>query len=346
MKFYIGLDVSLQDTSLCVVDEQGKVICEEKVPSDPESLMTTIEQMRLTTVERIGLEAGPLAPWLYHGLFDAGHPVVCVETRHMNSALKAQNIKTDRHDARGIAQMMRLGWYKPVHVKSHEAQRIRLLLTNRQCLMRKRISLDNEIRGTLKAFGFKIGRATAKTFPARVYELLAQDPSLLSYVEPLLRVREALQAEFAGLDRAVRHLAKTDEIIGRLMTIPGVGPVTATTFKATIDNPHRFKRSQNVGIHLGLTPRRYASGEIDRTGGITKCGDHMMRATLYEAANVLLTSAKPSWLKAWGLRLAKRSNSRVARTAVARRLAVIMHRLWVDGTVFELRKPSLADGNV
>ena len=169
-------------------------------------------------------------------------------------------------------------------------------------------------------------------------------PELIAAVEPLLKAREAVERQIADLDRKVMRLARSDAQVRRFMTAPGVGAITALCFRVTIDDPTRFKKSSSVGAYVGLTTRRYASGEIDWTGRISKCGDAMLRSYLYEAANVLLTRvAKWSVLKAWGIRLAKRSGLRKAKVAVARKLAVILHRMWIDGTEFHWSSKEVAE---
>jgi transposase len=238
---------------------------------------------------------------------------------------------------------MQAGWYKEVRVKSYDSHAIKALLTSRALLVKIKRDIENQIRGLLKNFGLVIGRAKQNTFTLRAGDLLDDRPELAAAIEPLLQAREAVGRQIVELDGKVRRLARTSAPVRRLMTAPGVGPITALCFLATIDDPARFGRSRNVGAYLGLTTRRYASGEVDWTGRISKCGDAMLRSYLYEAANVLLTRvAKWSALKAWGMRLAKRSSLRKAKVAVARKLAVILHRMWVDGTDFNWSSQEVA----
>jgi transposase len=284
---------------------------------------------------RIGLEAGPLSQWLFSALAEAGLPVICVETRHMRAVLKAQINKTDRNDARGIAQMMRAGLYRPVHVKTLRSQKLRMLLTHRKLLQSKAIAIENDLRGTLRNFGLKVGIVGKLKFEARIRELVKSLPDLTVLIEPLLIVRRVLREQTAILHRRLLAIVKDDEVCRRLMTIPGVGPVVALTFRATVDVPERFRNSRAVGAVLGLTPAKYQSGEINRSGAISKCGDEMMRVMLYEAAQILLMrSTKWSWLKAWAMKIARHRGMKKAIVALARRLAVIMHRIWIDGTEF------------
>lgn len=334
MEHYAGLDVSLKETSVCIVDRAGRVVREVKVATEPEAILAILADEAFT-IRRIGLEAGPLSQWLYSELAKAGLPVICVETRHMKAALSAQVNKSDRNDARGIAHMMRVGLYRPVHVKTLASQKRRMLLTGRQLLQAKALDIESDLRGTLRNFGFKVGMVGTVKFEARIRELVADHSDLVAIVEPLLIARKVLREQLGVLHRQLLAAVRHDEVCRRLMTMPGVGPVVALTFRVTVDVPGRFTRSKAVGAIFGLTPRRHQSGEIDRTGGISKCGDAMMRTTLYQAAQVMLTRTnKWSWLKAWGMKIAKRRGMKRAIVAVARRMAVIMHRMWVDGTEF------------
>ena len=338
MEHFAGLDVSVNETSVCVVDDTGRIVREVKVASEPETLLAVLKTGAYR-FKRIGLEAGPLSQWLFSALAEAGLPAICVETRHMRAALQAQINKTDRNDARGIAQMMRAGLFRPVHVKTILSQKLRMLLTHRKLLQSKAIAIENDLRGTLRNFGLKVGMVGTVKFEGRIKELVADIPDLAGMVEPLLIVRRVLREQIAVLHRRLLAIVKDDAVCRRLMTIPGVGPVVALTYRATVDVPARFRNSKAVGAVFGLTPARYQSGESDRTGAISKCGDGMMRVMLYEAAQILLVrTAKWSWLKAWAMQIARRRGMKKAIVALARRLAVIMHRIWVDGTEFSWSK--------
>jgi transposase len=250
----------------------------------------------------------------------------------MRAVLQAQINKTDRNDARGMAQMMRAGLYRPVHVKT---LRRRMLLTHRKLLQSKAIAIDNDLRGTLRNFGLKVGVVGALKFEARIKELVENLPDLAELVEPLLIVRRTLRQQIGILHGRLLAVVRTDDVCRRLMTVPGVGPVVALTYRATVDVPARFRNSKAVGAVFGLTPSRYQSGEINRPGAISRCGDEMMRAMLYEAAHIMLVRVvKWSWLKAWAMKIARHRGIKKAIVALARRLAVIMHRIWVDGTEF------------
>ena len=319
MDHFAGLDVSVKETSVCIVDDTGKIVREVKVASEPEALLAVLKNP-VYHFRRIGLEAGPLSQWLYS-----------VETRHMQALLKAQINKTDRNDARGMAQMMRVGLYRPVHVKALRSQKLRMLLTHRKLLQSKAIAIENDLRGTLRNFGLKVGMAGTVKFETRIKELVGNSPELAALVEPLLVVRRVLREQLVILHRRLLAIVRDDEVCQRLMTTPGVGPVVALTYRATVDVPARFRKSKSVGAVFGLTCSKYQSGEIDRSGRISRCGDEMMRVMLYEAAQSMLYSKKWSWLKAWAMQIARR---RGMKKALARRLAVIMHRIWVDGTEF------------
>jgi transposase len=334
MEHYIGLDVSLKQTSICVVNQMGSTVREGVVDSDPEAIAAFVKSKAPGTV-RIGLETGPTATWLWTELKRLGLPVICIDARHAKAVLKMQINKSDRNDAAGIARIMQTGWFKEVRVKDLDSHSVRALLASRALLVTIKRDLENQIRGLLKNLGLVIGRAKFNVFEVRADELVAGRPELVAAVRPLLEARKAIEQQVGDLDRKVLKLARYDAQVRRFMTAPGVGPITALCFKATIDDPTRFKRSRSVGAYVGLTSRRHSSGEVDWSGRISKCGDAMLRTYLFEAANVLLTRV-PKWsaLKAWGLRLAKRNGLRKAKVAVARKLAVILHRMWIDGTEF------------
>jgi transposase len=325
----------LNETAICVVDEHGIVIREAKVPSEPEAISTWLADLSLD-VFRVGLEIGGLARWLYAELRSTGWPAICIDPRRLRGLTKTMPIKTDRNDARAIAQVMRVGWYSIVHIKSGVSQEMRMLLANRKTLLIKQIDIENEIRGTLRVFGLKLaGRITRTSFEERALDLVADKPRLMAMLRPMLAARAALSQQYAVLHKMVLDIIRSEPTCRRLMTVPGVGALTAITYLTTIDDPARFQHSRDVGAHLGLTPRKYASGEIDRNGGISKCGDALLRATLYQAALALLTRTQRwSTLRAWGMAVAKRRGLRRAVVAVARKLAIVLHRIWADGSEF------------
>ena len=334
MELYVGMDVSLKETSICVVDDDGKIVCEGTVISQPEALAEFIKT-NAVKAKRIGLETGPTTTWLWHELRRLGLPVICIDARHAKAALSLQINKSDRNDAVGLARIMQTGWYKEVQVKSLACHEVRAVLNSRAQLVKIKRDLENEIRGLLKNLGLVIGKAGGNVFRRRVEDLAGEQLLLQEAIRPLLAVREIVRREIADLYRKLLTLARTEEESRRLMTVPGVGPITALAFRSAIDEPTRFQRSRSVGAYFGLTPRRHASGEVDWSGRISKCGDGMVRSYLFEAAGVLLTRV-PQWckLKAWGHRLWKRIGFKKAKVAVARKLAVILHRMWRDGTDF------------
>ena len=334
MELYVGMDVSLKETSICVVDDDGKIVCEGTVISQPEALAAFIKT-NAVKAKRIGLETGPTTTWLWHELRRLGLPVICIDARHAKAALSLQINKSDRNDAVGLARIMQTGWYKEVQVKNLACHEVRAVLNSRAQLVKIKRDLENEIRGLLKNLGLVIGKAGGNVFRRRVEDLVGEQLLLQEAIRPLLAVREIVRREIADLYRKLLTLARTEEESRRLMTVPGVGPITALAFRSAIDEPTRFQRSRSVGAYFGLTPRRHASGEVDWSGRISKCGDGMVRSYLFEAAGVLLTRV-PQWckLKAWGHRLWKRIGFKKAKVAVARKLAVILHRMWRDGTDF------------
>ena len=335
MDHYAGIDVSMEYSSVCVVDASGKIIREAKVVSEPAALINWFGGLKLT-LGRIGLEAGPLSQWLYAGLREAGFAVELLETRHVRNAFETMPVKSDRNDARGIAQLMRLGWFRPVHCKSMGAQETRAVLTARKLVQSKLRDTENSLRGILRGFGLKVGKTTALTFAGRIRELVAGHPSLEKIAEALLAVHAVLQREFKGFEKQVHQMARADVKARLLMSTPSVGAIVALTFASAIDDPTRFKSSKQVGPHFGLTPKKYQSGETNYTGRISKLGDGSVRTALYEAAHIMLT--KPlkgcTALKSWAMRIAKRAGMSKAKVALARRLAVIMHRMLSDGTPF------------
>jgi transposase len=346
MNHYAGLDVSLEETAICVVDETGKMIKEARAASEPEALITALRELGLP-LERIGLEACSLTAWLHDGLRDAGLPAICIETRQANAAMKTMPNKTDRNDARALAHIMRTGWYRQVHVKARHCRLWRSLLVARRTVLNEMRAIENVVRAVLREGGIKLGRPARAAFAGRVRDLVADDPLVTRLVEPLLAILVTMLDQLARLTKQVQDIVRGEEVCRRLMRVPGVGPITALAFRATIDRPDRFRRSRDVGAHLGLTPARYQSGETDIQGRISRCGDELARTALYEAAHTLLVrSTKWSALRAWGMKVAKARGMARARVAVARKLAVILHRMWSDGAEFRFGKePAAGSGS-
>ena len=308
---------------------------EEKVGSTPEAIAASLA--KAPACRRIVFETGRMAPMLYHGLATFGLPVVCIESRQAYQALKSlATHKTDRNDARGLAHLARTGFFKPVHVKSLPAHAVRALIIARKKLVGQRVMLENQIRGLAVVFGVRLPRALSPAFVKQA--LLASEgiEGLSAAMRGLIAARTAVLSAVAAIDADMKKMARASGACCRLMTIPGIGQLTALAFTAAVDDPKRFRRSRDIGAYLGLVPRRYQSGEVDYTGSISKCGDRRMRTLLYEAANVMLTRYRgPLKLKEWALAIARRSTMRKARIALARRLAIIMHAMLRHGTVFQ-----------
>lgn len=335
MNVYIGLDVSLRSVAMCVLNGDGSVVEEVSLECEVSSITEHIRSSEYDVV-RIGIEAGTMSQMLFHGLSAEGFDVVCMESRQVAAALSAMRNKTDKNDARGIAQVLRAGWYSAVHMKSRESHAIKALLAARKAVLNKCIDLENEIRGLFKAFGIRLPAHISRLrFDEKIRPIIESNKDLSFALLPMLNVRAQLYATYRLMEQRVIEVSREDPTCRLLMTAPGVGPVTALAFKAAIDDPTRFKSSRLVGAHFGLTPRRFQSGEMDNPGRISRAGDKDVRAVLYNAANsLLLRSCRSSYLKTWGLKLIRTKGRRRARIAVARKLAVILHRMWITNTPF------------
>lgn len=334
MEQYVGLDVSQKETAVCVIDGDGITQWEGTCRSVP-GVIAEVLKVRAPIAARVGMETGPLAVWHWHALRALCVPVVCLHARQAKAALALQANKTDRNDARGLAQIVRTGWYRAVEMKSLDSHELRAILQARQRLVGMRTALYNQVRGLLKTFGVVMPRGKGLRFVALAQASAPPLPGVQAALGAVLGTWRELQTQIASLDRELRRAAKAREVCRRWMRMPGIGPITAVAYYTAIDDPARFRRSKDVGPYLGLTPKRYQSGEVDRTSGISKCGDRLTRSLLFEAAGVLLSRTRaPSALKDWGHALARRAGYSKARVAVARRLAIILHRLWVDGTDF------------
>jgi len=335
MDYYAGIDVSLECSSVCVVDGSGRIVREAKIASEPEDLISWFGSLGLE-LTRIGLEAGPLSQWLYAAMKRAGFAVELLETRHVAAAFEAMPVKSDRNDARNIAQLMRLGWFRPVHCKSMAAQEVRAMLTARKLVQSKLLDVENSLRGILRGFGLKVGKTTKTSFARRTEELVKDHPTLQTIAEALLRVRAVLRAEFNGFEKQVRQTSRLHAHARLLMSTPAVGPIISLTFASAIDDPARIKSAKQAGPLFGLTPKKYQSGETDYSGRISKTGDASVREALYEAAHIILT--KPikgcAQLKSWATRIARRAGMNKAKVALARKLAVIMLRMLKDNMPF------------
>jgi transposase len=334
MTRFVGLDVSQKLTSICVVDDAGRRLWRSQCHTDPEQIEQAVRGHAGDDAS-VGLETGPMTPWLVHELRGRGLNVTCLDARHASAALKMQMNKTDQNDAEGLAQIMRTGWYRSVHVKSLDAHRARALLGARAQLVGMTTRLSNHIRGVLKTFGLLPGAMRGLPFDRRVEALLADREDLVPIIQPMLAAWRQLREQIAAFDKAVRALAKSSPTCRLLMSVPGIGVVSVLAFVSTVEDPARFTRSRSVGAHIGLTPRRYQSGEVDRSGRISRCGDTLARTLMYEAAVVILTRVKrASGLKNWAQAIAKRSGIGKARVALARKLSVILHSIWRSGEPF------------
>jgi transposase len=334
MTHYVGLDVSQRLTAICVVDDSGRRLWRGQCASDPEQIKRAVQRHGGEDV-RVGIETGPMTPWLVHELRSRGLAVTCLDARHARAALKMQINKTDQNDAEGLAQIMRTGWYRSVHVKSFASHRARALLGARAQLVGMATRLSNHIRGVLKTFGMLPGAMRGLPFDRRIETLLADRPDVAPIVWPMLAAWRQLRQQIAAFDKAVRVLVKSSPTCRHLLGVPGIGVLSVLAFVSMVEDPARFARSRSVGAHLGLTPKQYQSGEIDRSGRISKCGDILARTLMYEAAVVLMTRVKrASGLKDWAQAIARRSGAGKARIALARKLSVILHSIWRSGEPF------------
>ena len=327
MEYFAGLDVGMEATAICAIDREGKVMLETSVATDPDAIFAALKPYA-AKLRRVGHEAGSLSPWLQVELKQRGLPAICLEAWHARAALSAMRNKTDKADARGIAHIMRAGWFREVGGS----------LRSGAIRSPRRAPLDQDVRTQ--------GRHSRGQFEARVRELVADDPLIAGLTECMLRARAALWQEYLRLHKLVVTIVRGDELCRRFMRIPGVGPINALAYKTLIDDPCRFRHSKTVGAYLGLTSRRWQSGtSIDIQGHISKAGDGDVRHPLFEAANIMLTRYRGFCsLKAWGLKIAKKRGHKRACVAVARKLAVIMHAMWRDGSEFRFKEPKAQTG--
>ncbi len=345
MKRYVGMDVSQDECAICILGEDGTPVFDGTCPTDPDHICALIAKAA-GPVERIVHESGPLSIWLTRELDKRGAPVVCIDARAANKALSARMNKSDKSDAEALAQLARTGWYREVHIKSEESDRLRLLLSARDRLIRIRMDIEGQCRGILKTFGIRLGPVRAgwsrRNFRDQLTQIVTGDPILEAVFASLIAVHETVCHQATDLDVEIQQITKDSLLARRLTSVPGVGPIVALSFIATIDDATRFRRAVDVGAYLGLTPRRYQSGEVDWSGRIPKRGDRAMRKLLYEAANILIQRvSRFSPLKAWAMRLAERKGLKKATVATARKLAVVLTRIWRDGTVFAWTKEEL-----
>ena len=334
MAHYVGLDISQKMTAICIVDDAGRRLWRGQCRSVPEEIEVTIRR-HATDGARIGIETGAMTPWLVHELRNRKLEVVCLDARHARAALKMQINKTDQNDAEGLAQIMRTGWYRAVHVKSFESHRARALLGARSQLVGMTTRISNNIRGVLKTFGLLPGAVRGLPFDRRIEVLLEARPDLAPIVRPLLIAWRQLRDQIKIFDKAILAIVRDSATCRLLMSVPGIGALSVLAYVSTVEDPARFSRSRSVGAHLGLTPRQYQSGEVDRSGRISRCGDGLTRTLMYEAAVVILTRVKrSSHLKDWAQAIARKAGPGKARVALARKLTVILHSIWRSGVPF------------
>lgn len=334
MDHYVGLDVSLKETHFCVVDGAGELVARGREATHPELLAQALSR-HAPEARVVVLETGGQSSWLQAELEAHGVPAVIVDARRAKAALSCRMNKTDANDAEGLAELARMGWYRRVTAKRRETRIGRSLLLARQQLVKQRRDIENQVRALLRGFGLAVGVVSKTRFEERAWRLVDREPALEDAIGPLLQVRRSLCLHIRELEGRIGKATKQSDVCRRLMTVPGVGPMTALAFVSAIDDPARFEKSASVGAYLGLTPRRYQSGNVDWSGRISKHGDGLARHMLYEAANSLLSRTK-AWSapKAWAARLVRRIGGKKARVALARKLAVILHRIWLDGTEF------------
>ena len=334
MEQFIGLDVSLKDTFISV-REGGKRIWRGKCPSDPK-LIAEVIRKRAPETKRVVFETGPLSVWFYHALTAEGVPAICIDARHAKAALDMAPNKTDPNDADGLAHISEVGFYREVRVKSFDSMLVRTLVAARNQMIKTTTQLSNQIRGLLKTFGLIVPKSAGRVFEGHVRTLLASNVGLEKIILPVLEAWRGMRTRAAELSKQLIASARASERCQLLSSIPGVGVVTASSFVAAIEDPENFRNSRAVGAWIGLTTRRYQSGEVDYDGHIARRGDNHLRGLLYEAAVVILTrTMADSALRAWGLKLKEKIGFKRAAIAVARKLAVIMHTMLRSGEMFD-----------
>lgn len=340
MNYYAGLDVSMKDTFICILDEAGKVINQGRSKTNPEEISRYLKRHQLS-LDKVGIESGALSHWLVEELKKMEIPALCIDARKMAAIMSIQINKTDKNDARAIAEAMRCKMYREVVAKSQSSIEIGTLMSSRRLIVEQKVQITNAIRGFLKTYGIRLGSCGDASFAQKVREKY-KDKNLVAWegIVGLLNCFEKIYEELKILTKRVEDLARTDEEVKRFMTIPGVGAITALSYKIEIDNPRRFRNSRAVGAYLGMTPKQYSSGETKRQGRISKYGSSEVRSLLNEAATVMLRrSQRWSKLKAWGVKLQRKHGFKKATMAVGRKLAVIMHKMWIDQTDFIYGEP-------
>ncbi|MCZ4093687.1 IS110 family transposase [Sinorhizobium psoraleae] len=334
MEEYIGLGVSMKETAVSI-RRDGKRIWPGKCASDPK-LIAELIRKRAPAVRRVVFETGPLSVWFYHALCAEGVPAICIDARHAKAALDMAPNKTDANDADGLAHLAEVGFFREVRVKGFDSMLTRTLVAARTRLVRITVELSNQIRGVTKTFGLVVPAGKGSMFERNVRSLLVDHEQLAAIILPLLDAWRSVRIRAADLGRQLIRDARESQACCLLMSIPGVGAITATSFVTAVEESDNFRKSRNVGAWIGLTTRRHHSGEVDYDGHISRRGDNHLRGLLYEAASVILArSQKESALRTWGLRLRERLGFKRAAVAVARKLAVIMHAMLKTGELFD-----------
>lgn len=333
MNTYCGLDLGVKSSAFCIVDEKGKLIAEAEIPTDEKCFERAFGRADMM---RVVVEACPLAEWACQLLEELGHEAIIIDARHAKAVIRTKK-KTDRIDARKLAQISRTGWYTKVHRKSPAARELRSKHTIRKGLINIRKGLNSQMRGIFRAHGVRVGAVSEGDFYEHIEKLQLRLPEgLRAGMAVLLRVWDQVSRELHELTKRLKEEVKQDYLCRHLMGADGIGPITASTFIATIDDPYRFQDSDQVAAYLGLVPRVYESGETRYLGRITKEGDGLLRSLPVESATVLLTRVKRrSRLKDWGQRLQKEKGFGKARVAVARKLACLLYTMWITGECFD-----------
>ena len=360
MQYFVGLDVATISSSICIVNEKGRIVCESSLPTKAQSIHEYLSSKKIK-IDKIALESGSLSHFLAKEIAALGWTITCMDARSLAPFMNRTN-KTDRNDARGIAEALRTDSKKVKYVyqKSEESIDLGVLLAARRTLVRQRTMLSNTMKGLLKSFGIilppsgvttiaplireKLEELWPSTKPENQDEEASKDltsskkftPTYLPIaLESLIRSFTGLTQELDAVDALLLNLSRKDPIIKRLMTMPGIGFLTAITYKTVIDNPLRFRKSRSVGAYLGMCSTQYSSGQVKRYGRISKEGSKELRTLLASAGICLLRRCKaPSTLKDWGLKIEQKHGLKKAATAAGRKMAVIMHRMWIENTSF------------
>jgi len=344
-QYYTGLDVSMEQTDIVTVDDKGKIVFEASIKTNPQSIDAALKQAGFP-IQKMSLESGSWSHWLVKEISALGWNITCIDARSISPLLALKTNKTDRNDARGIAEAVRMQsqYIREVYQKSQKSIDLGALLTTRRMLVGQRTALGNTMRGLLKTFGLRLGIVEPSKFSESLQAKIAEQwPETTSPSEeyPVLALKtlarcfETLRKEIKEIDTILNLLSKKDDVLKRLMTVPGIGTLTAITYKVVIDNPKRFNKPRLVGAYLGMCPIQYSSGQIKRRGRISKKGPSELRMLLASSGMRILTHCKePSKLRIWGLKISEKHGKKKASMALGRKLAIIMHHIWSKNTLF------------